>query len=186
MGKSQPSLGFLTALEDEQGAFVGGYLVTNHFGRPLEFQCTTPVRPNRPQRVLYGSTLRPYVMGELIGLALVEKTQTKADLLFTDQDSVLALRHHLDVPLVQVEVSVPHVEPRDNTPPSSDGALNPSSPNATDTCAMPSLICRSGFEEDRVRIETWYRDLDLPLDLAEPFSRIREALVEAQQSNGLR
>ena len=50
MTESAPCLGFLTALEDDQGGFLGGYLVTNQRGRPLEFQCTTVVRPNRSQR----------------------------------------------------------------------------------------------------------------------------------------
>ena len=60
-------LGFLTTIECPDGALIGGLLVTNHFGRPLEFQCTTPVKPNRTQEVLYGPTLVPFLLGEVIG-----------------------------------------------------------------------------------------------------------------------
>ena len=42
------TLGFLTVLHDAAG-FTGGYLVTNAWGRPLEFRLTTPVQPNRVQ-----------------------------------------------------------------------------------------------------------------------------------------
>ena len=42
-------LGFLTAVQVPQQGFVGGLLVTNHLGRPLEFQCTTPVKLKHTQ-----------------------------------------------------------------------------------------------------------------------------------------
>ena len=47
--KEQIRLGFMTAVEIGDRNFVGGLLVTDRFGRPLEFQCTTPVKPNRTQ-----------------------------------------------------------------------------------------------------------------------------------------
>ena len=174
-------LGFLTALEDAQGGFLGGYLVTNQRGRPLEFQCTTVVRPNRSQRILYGSTLRPYLMGELIGLTLVEKASTKADLLFTDQPPVLALRRHLDTPLVCLDQ------------PGEEGAAaaippEPGSPEAfrQESPLTATLCCELGFDADRTTIEAWLRSLETPLDLYEPFCRIREAVDEAQPSSALR
>ena len=58
----------------EQGLF-GGYLVLNLLGRPLEFHCTAPVRPNRAQEILYGPTLDPYLCGERIGQTLVGEVQ---------------------------------------------------------------------------------------------------------------
>ena len=55
-------LGFLTALEVSEVGYVGGLLITNHYGRPLEFQCTTPVQPNHTQKILYGPTLVPFIL----------------------------------------------------------------------------------------------------------------------------
>ena len=55
----QLRLGFLTAIHLEHRGHVAGLLVTNKYGRPLEFQCTAPVRPNRTQELLYGPTLVP-------------------------------------------------------------------------------------------------------------------------------
>ncbi|MCA9043520.1 MAG: hypothetical protein KDA69_04320, partial [Planctomycetaceae bacterium] len=54
----QLNLGFLQVTLTPSG-YVGGLLVTNRQGRPLEFQCTTPVQPNRTQEILYGPTLKP-------------------------------------------------------------------------------------------------------------------------------
>ena len=67
--KSQPALGFLTVLEHSQHGLMGGYLVLNISGRPLEFHCTAPIKPNRAQQILYGPTLEPYLFGEQIGQA---------------------------------------------------------------------------------------------------------------------
>src|SRR5438477_7962745 len=67
------TLGFLTVLHDAAG-FTGGYLVTNAWGRPLEFRLTTPVQPNRVQQILYGATLGDYIHADLIGKTLVDKT----------------------------------------------------------------------------------------------------------------
>ena len=59
--KTTTGLGFLRVLELDGGGFVGGMLVTNQLGRPLEFQCTTPLKPNRTQVILYGPTLAPFI-----------------------------------------------------------------------------------------------------------------------------
>jgi hypothetical protein len=93
------NLGFLTVVH-EPGGYVGGYLVTNQWGRPLEFRLSTAVQPNRVQQILYGGTLEPYVCGELIGKALVDRTGVAAQLILTDSPAALELRQRLEVPVV--------------------------------------------------------------------------------------
>ncbi|MBL9124077.1 MAG: hypothetical protein JNG90_10630, partial [Planctomycetaceae bacterium] len=51
--QSPPALGFLTVVEHEQLGLIGGYLLLNLSGRPLEFHCTAPLKPNRAQQILY-------------------------------------------------------------------------------------------------------------------------------------
>src|SRR5438552_435243 len=94
-------LGFLTILR-EAGGYLGGYLVTNLWGRPLEFRLSTAVQPNRIQQILYAHTLAEFVCGELVGKALVEKTATPAHLVLTDTADALCLRRVVDVPVVWV------------------------------------------------------------------------------------
>ena len=43
---SRLHLGFLTVFAEGTG-FLGGYLVTNSWGRPIEFRLSTAVQPNR-------------------------------------------------------------------------------------------------------------------------------------------
>ena len=92
-------LGFLAAVEVDGRGHVGGLLVTNHNGRPLEFQCTTPVKPDRTQEILYGKMLRSWVLGELIGKTLLDRVSIKPDVVFTGDADLLELRNHTDTPV---------------------------------------------------------------------------------------
>jgi hypothetical protein len=93
------NLGFLTVLRDGN-TYQGGYLVTNQWGRPLEFRLSTAVQPNRVQQILYAETLEPYICGDLIGKTLVEKTGAPVQLVVTDTEAALDLRNRQDVPVV--------------------------------------------------------------------------------------
>ena len=92
-------LGFMAAVEVEGRGYVGGLLVTSQTGRPLEFQCTTPVRPDRTQEILYGKMLRPWLLGELIGKTLLERVSIKPDFILTSDTDILELRNHTDTPV---------------------------------------------------------------------------------------
>ena len=95
------NLGFLTVAHEASG-YLGGYLVTNQWGRPLEFRLSSPVQPNRVQQILYAETLGPYVCGELIGKTLVEKTGMAVSMVVTDTEAALELRPRVDVPVALV------------------------------------------------------------------------------------
>ena len=92
------SLGFLTVLHEANG-YLGGYLVVNGWGRPLEFRLTSAVQPNRVQQILYGDTLESYICADLIGKTLVDKAGTSVQLVVTDREEVLDLRLKLDAPV---------------------------------------------------------------------------------------
>jgi hypothetical protein len=102
-GKELFRLGFLTAIEVPDRGYIGGLLVTNHFGRPLEFQCTAPLKPNRTQEILYGPTLVPYVLGDLIGRTLIEKVGVKPHIVLTERVELLGLRDLVEIPVACVD-----------------------------------------------------------------------------------
>jgi hypothetical protein len=165
------TLGFLTVLHEASG-YLGGYLVTNVWGRPLEFRLSTAVQPNRVQQILYGGTLQPYICADLIGKTLVEKTTSSAQLILTDREPVLDLRLSLDVPVAWVAA------------PGEPVALALA---ATGAEIRPSDAIRGGvfrhprFPGDTAIFQETFERLDGILDLAEPFVRIREAIGEARK-----
>src|SRR3989442_9611972 len=89
------NLGFLTILREPSG-FVGGYLITNSWGRPLEFRLSSAVQPNKVQTILYGDTLHDYLCGEVIGKTLLDKTTTPIAWILVDNPMTLALRLRIE------------------------------------------------------------------------------------------
>jgi hypothetical protein len=148
---SSNNLGFLTILRDGSG-YVGGYLVTNVWGRPLEFRLSSAVQPNRVQQILYGQSLEPYICSDLLGKTLVDKTQTPAQMILTDHPAALDLRLRLDLPVALVN-------PKDTAQP-----LTPHGHFAGDEDLFRDLLERLG-----------------KFDFSEPFTRIREAVAEARK-----
>ncbi|MBI3823662.1 MAG: hypothetical protein HY289_13415 [Planctomycetes bacterium] len=155
------NVGFLSVHQEPTG-FVGGYLVTNAWGRPLEFRLSSAVQPNKVQTILYGDSLGRYLCGDVIGKTLLDKTTTPVQWLLVDNPLTLDLRLRIEMPIA-LWYSV----------------VDPDAP-------MPGLMiqsrlyCHTQFPDD---VETLRQHLDKlgQLDFAEPFTRIREALNEARK-----
>jgi hypothetical protein len=161
----------LTVVQETTG-FVGGYLITNTWGRPLEFRLSTAVQPNRVQQILYGETLRPYVCGELIGKALVDRSATSAQLILTDCEAVRDLRHKLEVPVVWL------ASPNDPLARTEGGSPTVA---AAETGERGPLLCHPRYPTDLPVVRSLLSQLDSTFDLMEPFARIREAVGEARK-----
>jgi hypothetical protein len=162
--KSPPCLGFLSVVEHQELGLLGGYLLLNAAGRPLEFHCTAPVKPSRAQEILYGPTLKPFLYGEQIGQTLLAKSKLTPILVCTDSEPVLAAREHTDIPIALV------------------GATLGLPRSAAMRLGQTNLLLPAAYASDEHTIrDNWPAQAD-HLDLLEPFARIREALDEAQQS----
>lgn len=66
---SQPIPAYLLTLF-ENNAYLGGVMITDHHGVPLDFKYTDPTVPTKVQRILYGKVLEQYVRYDVIVGAL--------------------------------------------------------------------------------------------------------------------
>lgn len=165
MSNSSPEqfrLGFLAAVEDGERGVVGGLLVTNKFGRPLEFQCTTPVKPNRTQQILYGPTLRSFLLAEVVGKTLVEKIGVKPHLVLVESPEMLDLRQFAPMPIASLLAK----------PPGADA------PGPMLALGRQWLLFSADSAEDIETVRKGAGQVPDTADLKEPFERIREALGE--------
>jgi hypothetical protein len=170
------NLGFLTVVREPTGYF-GGYLVTNQWGRPLEFRLSTAVQPNRVQQILYAETLEPYICGDLIGKTLVDKTGVPVQMVVTDTEPALDLRQRLEVPVVLL---LPASEAGEGEKGDRHGcAKHPLGRPGNGACPLFHLHAR--FPSDGPVIEGLLDKVHSTLDLAEPFARIRQAMSEARR-----
>src|SRR6266576_6035917 len=93
--RSIPCLGFLTVVENAELGLIGGYLLLNPAGRPLEFHCTAPVKATRTQQILYGPTLLPFLYGEQIGQTLLKRSKRSPVVVCTDVEAMLDVREFM-------------------------------------------------------------------------------------------
>ena len=153
------AIGFLS-IQQEAGGYLGGYLVTNSWGRPLEFRLTSAVHPNRVQEILYGPTLSETIHVDLIGKTVIEKTSTPPTLIVTDAVDALLLWDRLNVPTITFGEGFTH-----------------------ERCSVSLKLPASRIEE-QATVTALLDQLDPAIDLAEPFQRIREAVSESRKLGG--
>ncbi len=168
--KASPALGFLTVIEHDQHGLFGGYLVLNLAGRPLEFHCTAPVKPNRAQQILYGPTLEPYLYGEQIGQALVAKCAHDVLVLCTDRPAALAVRGFVPLPTVFVDTGV-------------EDDVDESNALMRFVFGRNKLAVPVARLADREVACERLQKVGEAFDLSEPFGRIRAAIEEAQRTS---
>ena len=165
-GENGCHLGFLRVAQTEQG-YIGGLLVTNRQGRPLEFQCTTPVRPTRTHEILYGSTLQPYVYSELIGKTLVERVGVKPAVIFVQQDVLIPLRSHVDCAVFCLH----------------DGGTFPD--ETLLTLGKQPLRRHADHPRDEDLLEELRSLIPADADFVEPLERVKDALQETLRANAV-
>jgi hypothetical protein len=162
------SVAYFTVVESDRTGWTGGLLVLNASGRPLEFQCTLPVRPSRAHEILFGTSLRSHIISEVIGKLLVEKTRTPFSLLCCDQPESLSLEIYCTAPVALVSEAAEIEEGPINDDTlvgywplaANGGTLRVSAPRIDEAQQCVDKLCEL-------------------TDIQEPFERIREAIREA-------
>ena len=77
-------LGVFGSVEKNTG-LLGGLMVTDDEGLPLEIRVCTPVKPGKIQRAAYGESLRPYVIADLIAKPLVGSLEYRPRSVLTNE-----------------------------------------------------------------------------------------------------
>ena len=184
---SDNPLGFLTVVEDQKHGLFGGYLILNRAGRPLEFHCTAPIRPNRAQEILYGPTLRPYLYGEQIGRTLLEQGKHSAAIVLTDCEPMLDVGEFVASPVVLVGredgESRSTEEPQDRGRKWRIDGAQTVKPNLHFFVVEGQRLAvrRDAKSHDESSVVQKLGAVAASLDLAEPFERIRAAIDEARR-----
>jgi hypothetical protein len=168
-GIQQPAggwiLGFM-AITVEQG-YLGALLVTNSWGRPLEFRMTTSVNPNKVQQILYGPTLESHIVSELIGKALLDKAAVVPQMILTDHPLGLDMQQGLEAPVVFVDRRGIAGDSLHQVRGLPDG--------------MAKVCIKQPNESLESRIASVFEALPSRIDLIDPFHRAQEAMLEARK-----
>ncbi len=166
-------IAYYTVVDDERTGWTGGLLLLNSGGRPLEFQCTLPVRPSRAHTILFGPTLRDHLIGDVIGPLLVSKCRVPISMLCVDQPEALRLEDSMSFPVALVDEAAEEAE----------GPISEDSLSNSITADLAGSIIRFRIEHRDLVKQIAAKLADFP-DAVEPFERIREAIKEAHSQLG--
>jgi hypothetical protein len=81
--------GYLVVRVGDDGTYVGGLMVTDRHGLPLDFRYTDAIKPTRLQKALYGGVLDRYLRSEVVLRTLLGALSEKPTLLLVEDDRLL-------------------------------------------------------------------------------------------------
>ncbi len=160
----------------EGASYLGGLLVTDTSGIPLDFRYTEPITPTHLQSILYGKSLEPHLKEEVIQKTLLKELKTPPDLFILSATElaggwsgdakcpVLAVQKSQEAPLVKVGTTF-RAGPRDILLQLAEGAapLRVMFAASVDAAAQEQAMAKL--------LEAGYH-----MDLTEPLERVTVAL----------
>jgi hypothetical protein len=93
MKPDEIKLGYLLVAAPQPNIYIGGVMVTDGRGLPIEFRYTEPIQPTKIQQILYGQVLSQYIKTEVILETLLKSLETKFKCLLVEDE--LFLNQHI-------------------------------------------------------------------------------------------
>ncbi len=175
-------LAFLGYSEFDKG-YRGGILVTDEWGKPLEFRCTAPVHPNPVQRTLYGGTLLPHIAVELIGAPLLRTVQEKPEAVIIQDEIFFDVRHQSETPMIRLRRQGEEVTVSDTSDKAKQAPIVMDSPSGK---FQPIIMeAHREFPQDSAACRERLSELFARWDLIEPFDRLSKVLEYVHQQKVL-
>ncbi len=99
---SNPTPGYMVTLF-ENGAYLGGLMITNDRGIPIDFKYTDPVTPTKVQRIIYGSVLEQYIRNHVIIGAIMKEALNPPPFYIVSQHQLHEIQEANDMALLAVQ-----------------------------------------------------------------------------------
>ena len=161
-------IAFLAVTEVANLGYCGGLLILNMGGRPVEFHCTAPVSPNRAQEILYGKTLKEFIICDQIAASLLDKAKSKPSLILIDDQVISNLSMQVQVPVIFVQDM-------------EDGSVLNSSIDTNFELEFAEQQMFGFGDCDQENVADLLKLFIETLPVTEPFDRIYEAIREAHK-----
>jgi hypothetical protein len=158
-------VGFVAIVEREDGSYEGSYLCTDQGGAPVECWYTSPIKPTRAQKLLYGAALEPQLLGRCIAGAMLKNLEHKPTVVLTDREVVARSLAEHDFPVLQITFGASDIRDGDTA-------------QSVETRAGTVGIRWLGKDASRAK-EVIGRISGL--DIMEPFQRIKKILDEVRK-----
>jgi hypothetical protein len=152
-------IGYLSVLNID-GKHIGGLLVVNEYGIPMEFKYSEPITPTKLQEIIYGSSLEFYLHTEIIAKGLIQKIENRPELILVQDPSLLFEKNIVMITILPQTVQ----EKREN----NEVIVNLNTKSIR-------ITFQEGIKIDDSVVQKIV-DYASKLDIIEPFDRIEKAL----------
>lgn len=174
-------VGYISSYNLADNSYVGGLMVTDSYGIPLEFKYTEPIRPTKIQKILYGQALEKYIKKEVIFLNLLNSITNKPDLLVTLEEHLLEFANTVSFPVISLEETslAPLVEvgvAQEINKKEFVLQVSPSGSPIRITLVEENLDMKQ-------KVQRIILDLEKSMNLIEPLARVEGALKAICQEN---
>lgn len=154
---------------------MGGILITNQIGVPLEFKYTEPVVATRLHKILYGSVLEKYLHETVIRDRLAREVRSMPDYFITNYEEKEFLGPVGDREMVAIQkCSFP---PEDISGDFTRIREREAIIQLEDDAVFLRLAFSTPDEAIQHGVATWLQDLARTMDVLEPLERISTALT---------
>ena len=97
------TFGYLDIWENhDENFFIGGILTVNNKGVPKEYFYSDKIKVSELQKLLYGESLKGYLITDIIANKIIDKLEKKPNVIFVKDDSLLNFREICDIPLLKI------------------------------------------------------------------------------------
>ncbi|NWG12075.1 MAG: hypothetical protein HXY20_00900 [Acidobacteria bacterium] len=153
------------------GRHIGGMLVTNSIGVPLEFKYTEPVTVSRLQKILYGMVLDRYLQETLLRECLARELSCDPEYFITDFEG----KEYLGTLAGREMIAIQEVKSKPAGSPASRTRTRESIVEIEDG-PMLRVAFSTSDEAVRQAVIGWLKGIAKTMDVLEPIERVKTAL----------
>lgn len=169
-------IGYIDIYKSGKNDFIGGVLITDRLGIPVEFRHTETVSPSKVQKVLYGQALEKFLKCETLAKCLLKDIDKKPSLLIVPDADYFPLTKLFNFPFIQLSKA-------NREPMAQHGDFVEVSETEIHVQVL-SMRHPLRIKVDRKNVPTFpavkavVLDVGRTMDMLEPLSRVHDALAE--------
>jgi len=168
-------LGYIDIYRSGSNDFIGGVLIVNRLGIPIEFRHTETVSPSKVQKVLYGQAITRFLKCETLAKCLLEDIENKPDLLVVPDAEYYPLASIFKFPFAQVSnASREPMQQHGDFVEVSETEVHLQVLSMREPLRV--RVSKQGVPSMNA-IKTILVDVGRTMDVIEPLSRVKEALA---------
>ena len=173
LSPSRKQIGYFCHLKMDE-RHMGGILITNQIGVPLEFKYTEPVTATNLHKILYGSVLEKYLHETVIRDRLGREVRALPNYFITGYDEKEFLGSVADRDMVAIQkYSLP---PADISGPFNRIREREAIIELREDAEFLRLAFSTSDETVQLNIVAWLQEIARTMDILEPLDRITAAL----------